>query len=77
MDELKHTPGGGIDRASADAVFARRKAETEAVQRNDKELEDARWFTREELLNGDGGMGIAPRPISIARRLIDDWLAEG
>ncbi len=53
------------------------KAETEAVQRNDKELEDARWFTREELRNGNGGMGIAPRPISIARRLIDDWLAEG
>ncbi|MEY9849789.1 hypothetical protein [Streptacidiphilus sp. MAP5-3] len=31
VDELKHTPGGGIDRASADAVFARRKAETEAA----------------------------------------------
>ncbi|MEZ0070141.1 hypothetical protein ABIA32_006193 [Streptacidiphilus sp. MAP12-20] len=29
VDELKHTPGGGIDRDSADAVFARRKAETE------------------------------------------------
>ncbi len=52
-------------------------AETETVQRNDDELEDARWFTRDELLNGNGGMGIAPRPISIARRLIDDWLAEG
>jgi NAD+ diphosphatase len=53
------------------------RAETEVVQRNDKELEDARWFTREELRNGNGGMGIAPRPISIARRLIDDWLTEG
>jgi NAD+ diphosphatase len=52
-------------------------AETETVQRNDKELEDARWFTRQELLAGDGGLGIAPRPISIARRLIDDWLNEG
>ncbi|SEM60805.1 membrane protein [Streptacidiphilus jiangxiensis] len=31
VDELKHTPGGGIDRDSADAVFARRKAETEAA----------------------------------------------
>ncbi|MET8558986.1 tetratricopeptide repeat protein [Streptomyces sp. NPDC004959] len=28
-DELKRTPSGRIDRASADAVFARRKAETE------------------------------------------------
>jgi NAD+ diphosphatase len=52
-------------------------AETEAILRNDKELEDARWFTRRELLEGQGGLGIAPRPISIARRLIDDWIAEG
>ncbi|RKE21460.1 tetratricopeptide repeat protein [Streptomyces sp. TLI_171] len=30
VDELKRTGGGRIDRASADAVFARRKAEAEA-----------------------------------------------
>lgn len=30
-DELVRTPSGRIDRASADAVFARRKAETEAA----------------------------------------------
>ncbi|BAJ31107.1 MULTISPECIES: hypothetical protein [Kitasatospora] len=30
VDELKRTAGGRIDRASADAVFARRKAEAEA-----------------------------------------------
>ncbi|MEU5536551.1 hypothetical protein [Streptomyces sp. NPDC020362] len=29
VDELKRTPGGRIDRDSADEVFARRKAETE------------------------------------------------
>ena len=29
-DELKRTPGGRIDRDSADEVFTRRKAETEA-----------------------------------------------
>lgn len=29
VDELRRTPSGRIDRASADAVFARRKAETE------------------------------------------------
>ncbi|WP_282798144.1 hypothetical protein [Streptomyces sp. CC224B] len=29
VDELKRTPGGRIDRESADEVFARRKAETE------------------------------------------------
>jgi cytochrome c-type biogenesis protein CcmH/NrfG len=31
VDELKRTPSGRIDRDSADAVFARRKAETEAA----------------------------------------------
>ncbi|SES08405.1 hypothetical protein SAMN04487983_103079 [Streptomyces sp. yr375] len=30
VDELTRTPGGRVDRDSADAVFARRKAETEA-----------------------------------------------
>jgi cytochrome c-type biogenesis protein CcmH/NrfG len=30
VDELKRTPGGRIDRDSADEVFAKRKAETEA-----------------------------------------------
>ncbi|MEU0660590.1 hypothetical protein ABZ498_17280 [Streptomyces lavendulocolor] len=29
VDELERTPGGRIDRDSADAVFARRRAETE------------------------------------------------
>ncbi|MEU1874795.1 cytochrome c-type biogenesis protein CcmH/NrfG [Streptomyces ambofaciens] len=29
VDELKRTPSGRVDRESADAVFARRKAETE------------------------------------------------
>ncbi|MFD5452641.1 hypothetical protein [Streptomyces sp. NPDC127100] len=31
VDELKRTPSGRIDRDSADEVFARRKAETEAA----------------------------------------------
>ncbi|WP_329221600.1 hypothetical protein OG352_31500 [Streptomyces sp. NBC_01485] len=31
VDELKRTPAGRVDRDSADEVFARRKAETEAV----------------------------------------------
>nr|BEK68430.1 hypothetical protein KPHV_56570 [Kitasatospora purpeofusca] len=31
VDELERTEGGRIDRASADAVFARRKAEAEAA----------------------------------------------
>jgi len=31
VDELVRTPGGRIDRASADAVFSKRRAETEAA----------------------------------------------
>jgi cytochrome c-type biogenesis protein CcmH/NrfG len=31
VDELRRTPGGRIDRDSADEVFARRRAETEAT----------------------------------------------
>jgi|GEM_PF-495168 len=34
VDELKRDEGGRIDRASADAVFARRQAETEADPEN-------------------------------------------
>lgn len=39
---------------------------------NDGELEDAGWFTRKQLRSGYPEM---PFGISIARRLIDDWLA--
>ncbi len=41
---------------------------------NDGELEDARWFTRKELLSGYPKL---PFGVSISRRLIDDWLAGG
>jgi NAD+ diphosphatase len=38
---------------------------------HDGELEDARWFHREQLLRGEVGL---PPPVSISRRLIDSWL---
>ncbi len=47
------------------------------VHAADGELEDARWFTREELADavaGRGELGLPP-PLAIARRLIDGWLA--
>ena len=42
------------------------------------ELADAVWKTREELRNSpeDDSFRL-PRGISIARRLIDDWIATG
>lgn len=41
------------------------------IRLNDNELEDARWFTRKELQSGFPKL---PFRISIARRLVDDWL---
>jgi len=38
---------------------------------NDGELEEARWFTRDELRSGEIGL---PFRISIARRLVDHWI---
>jgi len=48
------------------------EATSEDIVLNDGELEDAQWFTREELKSGDVGL---PFRISIARRLVDHWIA--
>jgi NAD+ diphosphatase len=47
------------------------EATSTGIKLNDGELEDARWFTREELLAGACKL---PFSISIARRLVDHWL---
>jgi NAD+ diphosphatase len=41
------------------------------IHLNDGELDDARWFTREQLHSGETGL---PFRISIARRLVNHWL---
>lgn len=38
------------------------------------EIEEARWFTREELVSGSGPRALPP-PVSIARHVLDRWLA--
>ncbi|MEL7186487.1 MAG: NAD(+) diphosphatase [Pseudomonadota bacterium] len=43
------------------------------IRLNDGELEDARWFTRKELLSGE--FPKLPFRISIARRLVEHWIA--
>ena len=48
------------------------EAVTETISLNDGELEDARWFSREELASGEVGL---PFRISIARRLVDDFIS--
>lgn len=47
------------------------EAKSTSIALNDGELEDARWFTRAELLAGACKL---PFRISIARRLVDHWI---
>jgi NAD+ diphosphatase len=47
------------------------RAEHETPELRDGELEDARWFTREQIRSGS--VHLPPRE-SISRRLIDHWL---
>jgi len=50
------------------------EATTTDIHLNDGELEDARWFTREQL---DSEFPKLPFRISIARRLVDHWITLG
>lgn len=45
-----------------------------AVARADEELEDARWFSREDIASGFPGL---PPPQSVSFRLIEDWYDSG
>jgi NAD+ diphosphatase len=47
------------------------EADSTDIRLNDGELEDARWFTRDELKSGEVGL---PFQISIARRLVDHFI---
>ncbi len=50
------------------------RASADAVPRADEELEDVRWFTREEIAAGTPGL---PPPQSVSLRLIEDWYDSG
>jgi NAD+ diphosphatase len=49
-------------------------AEPGCVPKADEELEDVRWFTREEIAGGFPGL---PPPQSVSYRLIEDWYDAG
>ncbi len=50
------------------------EAASEAISLNDGELEDARWFTRDEIRAGLLARTLRlPSPVSISYRLIEDW----
>jgi NAD+ diphosphatase len=40
---------------------------------DDDEIEEARWFTRDQLRSGDGPRALPPT-VSIARNIIDRWV---
>jgi NAD+ diphosphatase len=50
------------------------KASPAAVAQADEELEDVRWFTREDIASGFPGL---PLPQSVSFRLIEDWYDAG
>ncbi len=50
---------------------------TEEITIDPEELKDARWFSRDEMRNSEQLGFSLPRVDSIARRLIEDWLAHG
>lgn len=52
-------------------------AESEAIVLDEDEMRDARWLTRADIrARREQGFNIPPKD-SIARRLIEEWLAEG
>lgn len=53
------------------------EAESERITADPAELSDARWFTRGEIREPERHGFRLPRRDSIARRLIEDWLAHG
>jgi len=50
---------------------------TEEIAIDGDELADARWFSRAALRDPAAGGFALPRADSIARRLIEDWMAAG
>ena len=52
----------------------RAEATNDELDPDPEEIADPCFYTRDELQHGAVGM---PPPLSIARRLIDDWVAEG
>jgi NAD+ diphosphatase len=54
------------------------RAVTTAIRIDPEELEEARWYRRDFLLRAhDPEQFRLPRLDSIARRLVEDWLAQG
>jgi NAD+ diphosphatase len=53
--------------------FTARVVGDPTLRLDDDEIEEARWFSREELRSGTGPRALPP-PVSIARNIIDRWV---
>jgi NAD+ diphosphatase len=51
------------------------EAKSTTIKIAEDEIDDAQWFSRDEMKNFDAQGKYLPRQISISRRLIEDWLA--
>lgn len=50
------------------------RALTEEIRLEDADVEDARWFTREQMRRGaEDGSLVLPGGVSISRSLVEDW----
>jgi NAD+ diphosphatase len=54
--------------------FVARVEGDDTLRPDPTEIEEARWFTREELRSGDGPRALPP-PVSIARHILDRWVS--
>jgi NAD+ diphosphatase len=54
--------------------FVARAESADTLTLDPDEIEEARWFTRDELRSGAGPRALPP-PVSIARHILDRWLA--
>ena len=52
------------------------EASSTKITLDENEVEDVQWFSRKEVINFNYQNKFLPRKISIARRLIDDWINE-
>jgi len=51
-------------------------AKSRDIRLRDEELEDARWFTVDDIVQGmQAGTLAVPPPLSVSYRLIEHWLA--
>jgi NAD+ diphosphatase len=53
--------------------FVARAQGSHELRLDPDEIEEARWFTRDELRSGSGPRALPP-PVSIARHILDRWL---